>query len=49
MTQAEVFMLQALRLAEQALFISAPNPAIGCVIVRDQQIIGQGSTQAAGG
>ncbi len=49
MTQADVFMAQALQLAEQALFTSAPNPAIGCVIVRDQQIIGQGYTQAPGG
>ena len=44
------FMLQALDLARQALFISNPNPRVGCVLVNAQgEIIGQGFTQQAGG
>ncbi|MBV7539560.1 bifunctional diaminohydroxyphosphoribosylaminopyrimidine deaminase/5-amino-6-(5-phosphoribosylamino)uracil reductase RibD [Acidovorax sp. sic0104] len=43
-------MNQALELAAQALFLSNPNPRVGCVIVApDGQIIGQGFTQQAGG
>ena len=44
------FMLQALDLARQALFISNPNPRVGCVLVSPQgEVIGQGFTQQAGG
>ncbi len=40
----------ALRLAESALWITSPNPRVGCVLVNPQgQVIGQGSTQRAGG
>lgn len=41
-------MRQALSLAEHALYVPSPNPRVGCVIVRDAQVIGQGSTQAVG-
>ena len=42
-------MAQALALAEQALFITTPNPRVGCVIVSATgQMLGQGHTQAAG-
>jgi len=42
-------MTQALALAEQALFITSPNPRVGCVIVGAQgTVLGQGHTQAAG-
>ena len=42
-------MAQALALAEQALFITTPNPRVGCVIVSATgQVLGQGHTQAAG-
>ncbi|KRD48457.1 diaminohydroxyphosphoribosylaminopyrimidine deaminase [Acidovorax sp. Root275] len=41
---------QALGLATQALFISNPNPHVGCVLVApDGYVIGQGFTQRAGG
>src|SRR5438477_3967857 len=49
MTHADVFMSHALRLAEQGLLSSAPNPAVGCVIVKDGLIIGEGFTQPPGG
>ncbi len=41
-------MRLALQLAEQSLFITSPNPRVGCVIVRDGEIIARGRTQAAG-
>lgn len=41
---------QALGLAAQALFVSNPNPRVGCVIVaQDGRVLGEGSTQQAGG
>jgi diaminohydroxyphosphoribosylaminopyrimidine deaminase/5-amino-6-(5-phosphoribosylamino)uracil reductase len=40
----------ALRLAESALYLTSPNPRVGCVLVNLQgQVIGQGHTQMAGG
>ena len=42
------FLRTALTLAEHAIGLSSPNPRVGCVLVRDSQIIGQGFTQAAG-
>lgn len=42
------FMTQALRLAERGLYTTMPNPRVGCVIVKNGQIIGSGWTQPAG-
>ncbi len=43
-------LAQALALAQQGLFLTSPNPRVGCVIVdATGQIIGAGHTQAAGG
>jgi diaminohydroxyphosphoribosylaminopyrimidine deaminase/5-amino-6-(5-phosphoribosylamino)uracil reductase len=43
-------MRKALSLAEQALFVTSPNPRVGCVITdRQGNVIGQGHTQRAGG
>jgi len=43
-------MHKALEQAAQALFLSSPNPRVGCVIVdASDRIIGQGFTQQAGG
>jgi len=42
------FMAQALRLAERGLFTTTPNPRVGCVIVRDGKVVGQGFHQRAG-
>lgn len=41
-------MRHALRLAERALGSTAPNPAVGCVIVRDARVVGRGWTQPGG-
>lgn len=39
---------RALELAWNGLFITSPNPRVGCVIVKDGRIIGEGYTQPAG-
>jgi diaminohydroxyphosphoribosylaminopyrimidine deaminase/5-amino-6-(5-phosphoribosylamino)uracil reductase len=43
-------MHQALALAAQALWLTSPNPRVGCVITAaDGTVLGQGHTQRAGG
>ena len=42
-------MSQALAEAQKALYLSNPNPRVGCVIVKDGQVIGRGHTQRVGG
>ncbi|MGH8819369.1 MAG: bifunctional diaminohydroxyphosphoribosylaminopyrimidine deaminase/5-amino-6-(5-phosphoribosylamino)uracil reductase RibD [Achromobacter pestifer] len=42
-------MRRALALAERVLYSTAPNPRVGCVIVRDGQVLGEGATQPPGG
>lgn len=42
------FMDIALRLAARGLGTVWPNPAVGCVLVRDGMIVGRGWTQAGG-
>ena len=48
---ALTFMHQALGLAAQALFLSNPNPRVGCVLAdaTTGKVLGQGHTQQAGG
>ena len=41
-------MLQAIALGDAARGSAAPNPNVGCVIVRDGTIVGRGATQAGG-
>jgi len=41
-------MTQALRLAAQGLYTTQPNPRVGCVIVKDQQLVGAGAHLKAG-
>lgn len=43
------WMQQALGLAASVINITAPNPRVGCVIVRDGQLLAGGATQQAGG
>lgn len=42
------FMQEALALAKKARLHAPPNPWVGCVIVKDSQIIGRGYTQPPG-
>ena len=41
-------MAEALRLGEEARGTTAPNPNVGCVIVRDGGTVGRGATQPGG-
>ncbi len=41
-------MRLALRLAQRNLGTTAPNPSVGCIIVKDNRIIGQGITAPGG-
>jgi len=42
------WMAQALRLAEQGLYGTSPNPRVGCVVVKDDKIVGNGWHRRAG-
>ncbi|WP_404340935.1 bifunctional diaminohydroxyphosphoribosylaminopyrimidine deaminase/5-amino-6-(5-phosphoribosylamino)uracil reductase RibD [Pseudoalteromonas mariniglutinosa] len=42
------YMARAIKLAEQGRFTTTPNPNVGCVLVNDQQIVGEGFHQRAG-
>lgn len=42
------FMARALRLAEKGLNSTHPNPRVGCVLVKDGQVIGEGWHRKAG-
>lgn len=42
------YMAQALRLAQRGLYSTAPNPHVGCVVVREQQVVGSAWHQRAG-
>jgi diaminohydroxyphosphoribosylaminopyrimidine deaminase/5-amino-6-(5-phosphoribosylamino)uracil reductase len=41
-------MAHALRLAERGLYTTDPNPRVGCVIVRDGRVVGEGWHRKAG-
>ena len=43
------FMAQAIRLAQRGLYTTDPNPRVGCVLVRDGRIVGEGWHMEAGG
>ena len=47
-TQDFEWMTQALRLAERGLYTTSPNPRVGCVIVKNGQLIGEGFHLKAG-
>lgn len=42
-------MARAIHLAERGLFTTDPNPRVGCVVVRDGEVVGEGWHQIAGG
>lgn len=41
-------MSQALKLAQQGFYHTSPNPRVGCVLVKDDEVIGSGYHQQAG-
>ncbi len=43
------FMARALRLAARGLYTSDPNPRVGCVLVRDGSVVGEGWHKRCGG
>ncbi len=44
----EFWMDEALRLAAQGIYTTRPNPSVGCVIVRDTELLGSGYTGKVG-
>ncbi|CAM4372737.1 Riboflavin biosynthesis protein RibD [Bordetella pseudohinzii] len=44
-----LWMRRALDLARGVIYTTTPNPRVGCVIVRDGRILGEGATQPPGG
>jgi len=42
------YMARALALAERGLYTTTPNPRVGCVLVRDNAIVGEGWHERAG-
>ena len=49
MSHDAAYMQRALELAANAIFDTDPNPAVGCVVVRDGAIVGEGWTAPPGG
>ncbi|HEX4044314.1 MAG TPA: bifunctional diaminohydroxyphosphoribosylaminopyrimidine deaminase/5-amino-6-(5-phosphoribosylamino)uracil reductase RibD, partial [Gammaproteobacteria bacterium] len=49
MINHENYMSLALQLAKQGCLTVSPNPMVGCILLKNQQIIGQGYHQYAGG
>ncbi len=43
-----LFMAEALRLAEQGLYTTDPNPRVGCVVVQGEEVVGRGYHRKAG-
>lgn len=43
------YMAQALRLAARGLYTTTPNPRVGCVLVGDGEVVGEGWHEKAGG
>ncbi len=44
-----IHMARALQLAARGLYTTAPNPRVGCVLVKDGNVVGEGWHQRAGG
>ncbi|WP_440996565.1 bifunctional diaminohydroxyphosphoribosylaminopyrimidine deaminase/5-amino-6-(5-phosphoribosylamino)uracil reductase RibD [Arhodomonas sp. SL1] len=43
------FMARAIRLARRGLYTADPNPRVGCVLVRDEAVVGEGWHERPGG
>ncbi len=42
------YMARAIQLARQGLYTTSPNPRVGCVLVKDGQVVGEGFHRRAG-
>ncbi len=42
-------MARALRLADEATAVARPNPGVGCVLLRDGEVVAEGATRPVGG
>lgn len=49
MTTPQQYLLRCIQLGQKAQATAAPNPGVGCVIVHNNTIIGEGYTSAYGG
>jgi diaminohydroxyphosphoribosylaminopyrimidine deaminase/5-amino-6-(5-phosphoribosylamino)uracil reductase len=47
-SQDELWMRRAIYLAARNLGLTGDNPVVGCVIVRDDAVVGEGATAAGG-
>ncbi len=47
-SQDQTYMARAIQLAKKGQYTTHPNPRVGCVIVKDGEIIGEGYHQYAG-
>ena len=43
------YMRRAMSLAGQALGSTSPNPAVGAVVIKDGEVVGEGATEPPGG
>lgn len=46
--QDDQFMQRALELAEKGVYTTTPNPSVGCVLVKDGEVVGEGFHVKAG-
>ena len=46
--RSDPFMARALELARRGLYTTTPNPRVGCVLVRDGAVVGEGWHERAG-
>ena len=42
------YMARAIKLAQNGLYTTMPNPRVGCVLVKDDQVVGEGWHERAG-
>lgn len=47
-TQDTAYMAEAIQLAKQGLYTTAPNPRVGCVLVKAGEVVGRGFHYRAG-
>ena len=48
LSQDQYWMQQAIELARLGQYLTKPNPNVGCVIVKDGQLVGEGFHPKAG-